>query len=1047
MDVSLALDEFACHSFTTFTVSATVMDLYLDSTLPTLLKSVEVGCVWKPKVHPDCNCHTDMLRYASPGGPCSTTCTFAHFPQLHRERDGSEWTLQVSRGDFGNADIERVTSWSAGGRVLHGTVEHRATRICLVTARIFETSFAHMLQFRAAPSEVRECDVVLVEIEAFASEPPLPESERVKYARLPVRSRRADLSAAGSSANVFWPRNARAVLRALIEQGWGTSVGVRLRLADVGSWRVEEVACLLDELLAVTQEVEEEGLDSRMTTTTAMMMMMMMMVVVDTEVAIPPPCPDAAGSPKESVFDKLYNLYGARLRLVPGLSSGALAELMEMRYRGRAIKLYFCEGDVESCLETAGRQDPGPGLPECRDATAHVPDGRCAFCLHPRSSVIIAACGRRSVPAAEAGDVRVAWRRADRCAARALQRVGDLVAVHGAFLDTDTLCNFPAKRPGCEQVTRTPGRWTVGSYERTDAYAVSISSEDVPYMDRLGVAVFGELCFRSNNRAGIIVTLPSAGYDLEPGCLGSRPFNRHERKASDSSVVFGDGQLAFQISDMAKWGVSQYALGYLDYTFGDRELPTFTKLSAYVSAATVAHATLRYRYIKTVTSGNGVYVHAHVSGLYKLESGMFFRRAEEDAPLLRSFVTVPHVPGLRLGISSDINVGAPYEDGGASELMAMFAEVVATPPPLDAASSLVEYSGGEYAVAFVSRESEKICLYRAVRSSPSPRAAARDESAATECRRAAKWDLHERTGDGGLCKRRIAGPSVRVRVELEVPLRSDAKRETCVSLKRHARHMSEGELTENEKAWLKGDSRAAGGAGLDSGTSLRTRLASDVLKCIRIPDLCFVTKDHSQTWGTADRVVAMACALPWDKEDSSLSVRMIVELGNGTACVEVPCGSSPFAFGAKPAPFRLQPYPGPFELTEPGAATKHTLRAMLTLADRSADAFVSRHCPRGPRSRLESSLSIENAVACLSYSAEMLASLERSIEKTRESFLENRLEAIGAFAAVREDYGESFALCASACALAVLIAAAVSIVLTVTSVQSTVRRWTYAKLE
>ncbi|KAK2832703.1 hypothetical protein Q5P01_016592 [Channa striata] len=102
----------------------------------------------------------------------------------------------------------------------------------------------------------------------------------------------------------------------------------------------------------------------------------------------------------------------------------------------------------------------------------------------------------------------------------------------------------------------------------------------------------------SNNRAGIVVTLPSARYKPSANCLETKMLNRHvpERGASsNSSRVYSVRELAAIVSDMAKWGVSRYSLGYLDYTFGGPPgLPFFTELSLAIDSATAEHDSVCY---------------------------------------------------------------------------------------------------------------------------------------------------------------------------------------------------------------------------------------------------------------------------------------------------------------------------------------------------------------------------------------------------------------------------------------------------------------------
>lgn len=114
-----------------------------------------------------------------------------------------------------------------------------------------------------------------------------------------------------------------------------------------------------------------------------------------------------------------------------------------------------------------------------------------------------------------------------------LQELGLLVSLHGAFLNLDTLSVFPNKKTGCAQVK--PARWSVGEYASQEPYAIRLPRHEL-YPERTGLLAFEELCTRSNNRTGIVVSVPSADY-ISNDCESVRLFNRHATDRGESNRV------------------------------------------------------------------------------------------------------------------------------------------------------------------------------------------------------------------------------------------------------------------------------------------------------------------------------------------------------------------------------------------------------------------------------------------------------------------------------------------------------------------------------
>jgi hypothetical protein len=142
----------------------------------------------------------------------------------------------------------------------------------------------------------------------------------------------------------------------------------------------------------------------------------------------------------------------------------------------------------------------------------------------------------------------------------ALWELGLLVSSHGAFLNLDTISVFTQMKTGCEQVR--PGRWTIGEYTVGDPYAIRLPRKE-EYPERTGLLVVEELCKVSNNRVGIVVSVPSSDYIPDTACKLPRFLNRHGKPnpgiLDDNRVHYSMRDLAGIISEMAKWGVCRYS--------------------------------------------------------------------------------------------------------------------------------------------------------------------------------------------------------------------------------------------------------------------------------------------------------------------------------------------------------------------------------------------------------------------------------------------------------------------------------------------------------
>lgn len=71
---------FHCGLFDTMFVFVEVYDRHAGVVIG-VIKNLDINCLWKPKLHPACNCTRALLNYINPDGLCSPTCIetpFAH---------------------------------------------------------------------------------------------------------------------------------------------------------------------------------------------------------------------------------------------------------------------------------------------------------------------------------------------------------------------------------------------------------------------------------------------------------------------------------------------------------------------------------------------------------------------------------------------------------------------------------------------------------------------------------------------------------------------------------------------------------------------------------------------------------------------------------------------------------------------------------------------------------------------------------------------------------------------------------------------------------
>ncbi|KAJ7984109.1 hypothetical protein DPEC_G00363930 [Dallia pectoralis] len=601
-DISLVVGDFHCGLLDSVHATVDVYDVRKDVVV-VLRKGLDVNCMWKPRLHPACNCTHALLHYNNPDGLCSPTCIETPFAHLSEGAHGSEndWTLEITHKD-------PEPSIAGHGRVLFGTVPYNTQRFCLVTVDIFTRSPGPKRYAPSAPLDVIRCDIVLLEFDIWLEDPPAEHY-------LPVAVRSLSTESNMTPRQVHIPLAAEDTLRTIIRQGWGDKIGVKLSFlhSSRAAPYQEELAAILDWILTIQSQQNRAP----------------RVVVVDMDL----------GTLKSDDFAMLHNLYGSTLELIPGLSADTLADVIRTTGYKTEYNHWKCS-NRENCSRLTAIYDKEDNLlyeqasndtiPDCREALPYS-----VLCVVCKAEYVIIICPNGIHPADvkdSAGGVLAfeqytlhQMRNPTRPnplspeqerAEAVLREVGLLVSAHGAFLNLDTVSVFPQSKTGCERVK--PGRWTVGDYSPEDPYAIRIP-RDEQYPERTGLLVFEELCKRSNNRAGIVVSVPSADYISDAGCKRVRLHNRHIKtrhpEGSDVNTAhYSMSDLVGIILDMAKWG--------------------------------------------TPPSGAGGYSYAHVDGLYKLEGGMFFQRVTSETPLVKSFVRVPGIPNLRLGLSSAMNVGS-----------------------------------------------------------------------------------------------------------------------------------------------------------------------------------------------------------------------------------------------------------------------------------------------------------------------------------------------------------------------------------------------------
>lgn len=912
-DISLVIEDFTCRRLDSLHVKLELYDTHQETMLR-LENNVDVNCLWKPKPHQSCNCNHALLHYANPDGLCSPTCITTPFAHVSKGVEGSnnDWTLEITHQEP-DVSIENQ------GRVVYGSVPPKTERFCLVTMHVFALLSGPTRDNPSAPLDMMRCDVVLVDVEILMEH--LPSSLKDLYLPIDVRS----LSKYNNveTSRVYIPLAAEDTLKTIIRQGWAGKIGVKLSFLH--SIRPdpyqEELAAVLDWILSLQSQLNRGP----------------WVIVINVNVE----------TVKASDFDIINNLYGSRLELIPGISAYQIVDVIRSKryYAENNVEYtttynYFKCSNTELCsgpitvydkddimLYNSPEDEP---IPACHDTP--VTGMNCIVC-RDRGIIIICPNIKQPVDIEDVeGDTlsfqqytprhqygnhtqSYPFQSEQEQAETVLQQLGLLVASHGAFLNLDTISIFTQRRTGCERVR--PGRWTIGEYTAGDPYTLMLPRED-EYPERTGLFVFEELCKISNNRAGIVVTVPSSDYIPNVDCKRPMLLNRHAGPdhvvLDDNRVHYSMRDLAGIIADMAKWGVCRYSLGYLDYTFGNTEgLPTFTELSNIISLTATKLRTLHYRYTRNSTFGDGAYSSAHVDGVYKLEGAMFFQHATQGTPLTKSFVLVPGMPNLRLGLSSDMNVGAPLP---VSEHIIRNAIERVKFIPYGAQAINLNYKD---TVAFVDQDRDRICIHT------------HSSIVRSNGLRLPSFGIQSEAEDSHTkgCETYISGAEHRARLLVSLPITRHWRQAVVQSIVDWSSWLGASSLTREEEDWL--SSKQVMKSSItrpyrQSSRGLRAiidtmYLISKTVECIRGASSCIELGDYvDNKWPQGGTGYPIAISSHMESAEEIL-IKMIIHVNHGARRVSIPCELNPFSFGSEKVT-SPQPRPGYYMQTEEHLVSK-----------------------------------------------------------------------------------------------------------------------------
>lgn len=652
-------------------------------------KDIALKYIWKHKRSPDCTCENE-LYYTDPTGPCSPTCIpYARVVPGLPDAD-NDWTLHVSYNHKGLTPQK--------SRVVHGVTRLNTEIYCLVTSTLFTSLNGPRGDAPAAPVDVMQCDVVLLEfpVKTVRDQGTGAAGDHQGFSgdrdcvAIHVGSQSAPALADGEVCIPTSVNNTLAIIR---RQGWTAALGVKIAFQINGGTvnpNQEELSAVLSWLSTTTSAVQT--------------------VVVDMNV-------EHRGYVH---FDAVSEVYGSRFDLKPGFTSSALSRMMTIGdVPVNTGASYFKEGDnvrmgsvkQPTAITSITWKHHNDIVVEWRRDVQKITSHR-NFKGRVTVDTETGALEFSHLIASDSGvytaeiDRQVLPRRYNIIVTpsvspqKSLREVGDLVARHGVFLELTNIRGL--SQTNCD--SHNPHMWRPGEYYGEED--LKIETDDVKTTKNSGVYVFDELSRLSNNRAGIIVSLPSAAYDFGPKCTSPATLVNRHLAGLTNTVIYSTRELSAMVVDMAKWGVAKYGLGYLDYTFvRTNNMPTFSVLANAIGLAADRYRVLRYSYARDPAFGDGGYSAAQVNGIYKLEAGMFFRQVSSSSPRVKSFVSIPGVPELELGLSSEMNVGSSL----SASVLSMGAEAkLMAYVPYGAKTVHLNQNG---IVVFVDRVREVVCYH------------------------------------------------------------------------------------------------------------------------------------------------------------------------------------------------------------------------------------------------------------------------------------------------------------------------------------------------
>ncbi|KAL4009173.1 hypothetical protein ACER0C_003025 [Sarotherodon galilaeus] len=340
---------------------------------------------------------------------------------------------------------------------------------------------------------------------------------------------------------------------------------------------------------------------------------------------------------------------------------------------------------------------------------------------------------------------------------------------------------------------------------------------------------------------------------------------------------------------MARWGVARYGVGYLDYTFARaNSVPLFTVLANAVEVAAARFRTLHYRYTRNLAFGDGGFSSSEVNGVYKLEAGMFFRRVSDEPRRVKSFVSIPGVPELEFGLSSDMNVGSTLP---ISKVTMANAAREMNYIPCGAKTVRINRSG---VVVFVDTDKDVIC-YHVPPTTPG------------EALRTLPFGVAVKNTERNLlgvgCVQSVPGDRRHTRLAVTLPAWTKTEKETLLeNIRLIRRSMSEPVLSLEDTIWLshaadiEQQRRSVESKG-EAGVFAEMHAVSLVLQCLQRSSSCLALANMVEnSWpqgGTGYPVDVRAFAV-----EAGVVLKMIVVANHGALTVTLSCDLKTFAFGS-----------------------------------------------------------------------------------------------------------------------------------------------------